>query len=185
MGLTNKLQFILAPEPPIPTRREHYNYNWNLVDEKLGGILDGTIKASEATHAVNADNADKVDGFDASQTPVPNTIVVANNLGKIDINWLPSGLNADKVDGFDASQTPTANTIPVSDNTGKLNLSWIPQGSGSGLDADKVDGFDASAFALANHTHDSNGILNGAITKSKLAISVRRRMLAYGFILGG
>lgn len=107
MGLTNKLQFILAPEPPIPTRREHYNYNWNLVDEKLGGILDGTIKASEATHAVNADNADKVDGFDAS------------------------------------------------------------------------------AFALANHTHDSNGILNGAITKSKLAISVRRRMLAYGFILGG
>jgi len=34
-------------------------------------------------------NADKVDGFDASQTPAPNTIPVALPTGKLDIGWLP------------------------------------------------------------------------------------------------
>jgi hypothetical protein len=37
-------------------------------------------------------NADKVDGFDASQTPAPNTIPVALPTGKLDIDWLPDGI---------------------------------------------------------------------------------------------
>jgi hypothetical protein len=37
-------------------------------------------------------NADKVDGFDASQTPAPNTIPVALPTGKLDIGWLPDGI---------------------------------------------------------------------------------------------
>jgi hypothetical protein len=76
-------------------------------------------------------NADKVDGFDASQTPAPNTIPVADDSGKISIDWIPleigSNLNADKVDGFHASQTPIANTIPVADNSGTLLPAWIPR----------------------------------------------------------
>jgi hypothetical protein len=39
-------------------------------------------------------NADKVDGFDASQTPAPNTIPVALPTGKLDIGWLPDGIGS-------------------------------------------------------------------------------------------
>jgi hypothetical protein len=39
-------------------------------------------------------NADKVDGFDASQTPAPNTIPVALSTGKLDIGWLPDGIGS-------------------------------------------------------------------------------------------
>ena len=59
-------------------------------------------------------NADKVDGFDASQTPAPNTIPVTLSTGKLDLNWIP------------ASQTPAPNTIPVALSTGKLDLGWLP-----------------------------------------------------------
>ena len=75
-------------------------------------------------------NADTVDGFHASQTPAPNTIPVADNNGKISIDWLPeeigSNLNADTVDGFHASQAPQPNTIPVANSSGKLDVNWIP-----------------------------------------------------------
>jgi len=37
-------------------------------------------------------NADKVDGFNASQTPAPNTIPVALPTGKLDIGWLPDNI---------------------------------------------------------------------------------------------
>jgi hypothetical protein len=37
-------------------------------------------------------NADKVDGFNASQTPAPNTIPVALSTGKLDIGWLPDDI---------------------------------------------------------------------------------------------
>jgi hypothetical protein len=39
-------------------------------------------------------NADKVDGFNASQTPTPNTIPVALSTGKLDIGWLPDGIGS-------------------------------------------------------------------------------------------
>ena len=75
-------------------------------------------------------NADKVDGFDASQTPAPNTIPVADNSGKISIDWLPQGigsnLNADKVDGFHASQTPAPNVIPVSNDQSVIPQDFLP-----------------------------------------------------------
>lgn len=49
-------------------------------------------------------NADMIDSYHASQTPSANSIPVADNNGKIDVNWIPqsdgSGLDADKVDGY-------------------------------------------------------------------------------------
>ena len=75
-------------------------------------------------------NADKVDGFDASQTPAPNTIPVADDSGKISIDWFPQGigsnLNADKVDGFHASQTPAPNVIPVSNDQSVIPQDFLP-----------------------------------------------------------
>jgi hypothetical protein len=50
-------------------------------------------------------NADKVDGFDASQTPAPNTIPVANTSGYINTGWLPPLFNSV------VAITPSANTI--------------------------------------------------------------------------
>jgi hypothetical protein len=81
-------------------------------------------------HLIQYLNADKVDGFDASQTPAPNTIPVADDNGKISINWLPQGtgsnLNADKVDGFDASLTPAPNVIPVTNNQSVIPQDFLP-----------------------------------------------------------
>ena len=49
-------------------------------------------------------NADKVDGFNASQTPAPNTIPVALPTGKLDIGWLPDGIGVyRRVDLTDAT----------------------------------------------------------------------------------
>jgi len=50
-------------------------------------------------------NADKVDGFDASQTPTPNTIPVADNSGTLLPAWIPSMFNSVVV------IYPSANTI--------------------------------------------------------------------------
>jgi hypothetical protein len=50
-------------------------------------------------------NADKVDGFDASQTPAPNTIPVADNSGTLLPAWIPSMFNSVVV------ISPSANTI--------------------------------------------------------------------------
>jgi hypothetical protein len=50
-------------------------------------------------------NADKVDGFDASQTPAPNTIPVADNSGTLLPAWIPSMFNSVIV------IHPSANTI--------------------------------------------------------------------------
>jgi hypothetical protein len=50
-------------------------------------------------------NADKVDGFDASRTPAPNVIPVADSSGTLSGNWIPSMFNSVVV------ITPTSNTI--------------------------------------------------------------------------
>jgi len=50
-------------------------------------------------------NSDTVDGFHASQTSQANTIPVADNSGKLNINWIPFMFNSVSV------ISPSANTI--------------------------------------------------------------------------
>jgi hypothetical protein len=60
-------------------------------------VYDGSNWQSNvvnSTNAVNSNNADTVDSFHASQTPAPNTIPVANNLGVIDGGWLSASISS-------------------------------------------------------------------------------------------
>jgi len=60
--------------------------------KRLNGSQWVGISVEQAINAQNALNADTVDGFHASQTPAPNTIPVANNLGLIPSAWLTNSI---------------------------------------------------------------------------------------------
>jgi len=71
-------------------------------------------------------DADTLNGYHASIVPQANAIPVADNQGKLDLNWLPSGVgggDADTVDGFHASLTPSPNKIVPLNDQGILDLS--------------------------------------------------------------
>ncbi len=98
------------------------------INENFTELAKSFVNEDPTTYKVI--NADKVDDYHANQIPMPNTIPVSDNSGKLNLNWIPqgsgSGLNADQVDGFHASQTPSANTIPVAGADGKLDAGWLP-----------------------------------------------------------
>ena len=112
--------------------------------------------ATSATTADSATNADKVDGYHASQTSNPNTIPVADAVGKLSADWLPP-MEASNLNGYTASQTPGASKIPVADAYGKLDSGWLPTTS----NADTVDGFHAQLTPAPNRipVAGSNGKL--------------------------
>jgi len=94
-------------KPPVATGKHVlYAKSDGIYIEKSDGteikLFDFDIE--KLTNADSADNADKVDGFDASQTPSPNTIAVADDNGWIN-DWINqgegSGLDADKIRGLD------------------------------------------------------------------------------------
>lgn len=91
--------------------------------EKFAVDKDGIILLSSIPTNLTGKNADQTDGFDATQTPTANKIVVADANGHID-GWINIAPNSDKTDGFHASQTPTANTIPVADSNGYIT-NWV------------------------------------------------------------
>jgi hypothetical protein len=131
------------PTTPYPnqvaTELNKANDNFDLLSQAFVNDDPTTLKmknalnSDNAINSTNAVNSDMVDGFNASQTPTPNTIPVALDTGKLDLNWLL------------ASQTPSPNTIPVALNTGKLHIDWLPDGIG---------GFGYRRINLTNATTD-------------------------------
>lgn len=111
--------------------------NHAVTEEKLANnsvttnkIANQSITTDKFHPTAVAPNSDKVDGFHASQTPSPDTVVVSDSSGVIDVSWLPNNINADRVDGFHASQIPLPNRVVVSDNNGYIRnwklLNTIP-----------------------------------------------------------
>jgi hypothetical protein len=133
------------PTTPYPnqvaTELNKANDNFDLLSQAFVNDDPTTLKmknalnSDNAINSTNAVNSDMVDGFNASQTPTPNTIPVALDTGKLDLNWLL------------ASQTPSPNTIPVALDTGKLHIDWLP---------DDIGGYGYRRIDLTNATTDYN-----------------------------
>ncbi len=88
-------------------------------------------------------NVDKVDGFNASQTPTPNTLLPLDDNSKFDASVFPSRMgNADTVDGKHISDFADV-TLSNIDNSILLNKIKNVDGSDSGLDADTLQGLHA------------------------------------------
>ena len=150
MAQTPNYGFVLGPEPPLPLKKTHYDYNWNLTDQLIFD-LNGRVTALENTNFALADLSNVQDS------------TILTKLQNVDGSG--SGLDADTLDGYQSATTPTANSIPVSDTNGYLN-GWVNQGAGSGLDADTVDGYQTATTSSPNVIPVTGA--NGQLDKSFL-----------------
>lgn len=115
-----------------------------------GTFIFQTTPIFETSDLIANLNSDKLDGFDASQIPLENRVIVSNSEGKLDEGWLPTlliqqytfdkpfqltsnaqgqlieGLNADQVDGAEPKTSPTANAIIQANDQGKIDEGWLP-----------------------------------------------------------
>ena len=84
MAQTPNYGFILGPEPPLPLKKIHYDYNWNLVDNELTNLSNKVD-----SNRVNVRDFGAVgDGIADDTTAIQNAV---NSLSSGDILYFPSG----------------------------------------------------------------------------------------------
>jgi hypothetical protein len=96
-----------------------------LANDNFNILVQAFVNNDPTTGTVK--EADTVDGYHASQTPMPNTIPVADASGKLDADWLPTVSTRMEVVEFSSSATWT-----VPSNVSSILVVAVAGGGGGG-----------------------------------------------------